>query len=429
MLLYVTIIEAIYKAVEVILTCLCLTPKKSYLFTFLTIWIPTSAIQVYSAYNNFDSVPVSLLMFAIYITLTCLLFKDKGSIKGLVSFFLSLICAIVSVCYFALSRLRGISHYFIEDRLGTATCLIIMCVCEALFVLLWQKKARKITISGKDLAIFMILPVSQAIISVVYQIFEKSNFWSADNMGKYSVVVDTQMIFFITYMILFIISDFFMFYLLTRISAKTREEEELKFSEIKNKMDMDYYRTLEENSQQIHKIRHDIVNYVTVVGQLVNDGNNSQQTAQKLIEEMNLTLSNIPNDNYCLNKLVNIILCQTAKKCIESNIRYDFSANIPTQINIEEIDLCRAMTNIIDNAITAAQKCDGGWISIDLSIIDDYLYIKSSNSFTTQTDKNSDIHHGYGHKILKDIANKYNGVFVKNKENEKYSVLMTMKTE
>ncbi len=423
------ILELIYKAAEVVLTCSCLTLKKNRYFTFFCIWIPTSIIQIYSAYHNFDSVPLSLLMFAVFITLTCLLTKDKPYKKTIVTLFMSLICALISEIYFSLSKLRGITNYFVEDRIGTAACLVIMTTLEALFAILWNKKARTIIISGKDLAIFMLLPVSQAVISVLYQIIEKSNVWSEEKIGR--IAVDTRMTFFIAYMFFCFITDFLIFYLILRISNDTREEEQIKFETLKSEMNMDYYRTLEQNSEQIHKLRHDIANYISVVGLLVenNDDNKEEnkELAKRLVEEMNLSVSNIPNDNYCRNKIVNIILCQTAKKCTEAGIKYDFCANIPADIGIEEIDLCRALTNMIDNALNAAKKCRSGWISIQLNIIDGYLYLKIQNSFVERkVTMPVNPNHGYGKKILKDIAEKYNGVFASKKEDETYSALITL---
>ena len=84
------------------------------------------------------------------------------------------------------------------------------------------------------------------------------------------------------------------------------------------------------------------------------------------------------------------------------------------------MDLCRLLSNMLDNAITACQSCQSDNKIMELHITGDgayYIYsLKNSisqsviyNNPTLLSTKFDKAEHGYGIKIIREIAEKYNG--------------------
>ena len=83
------------------------------------------------------------------------------------------------------------------------------------------------------------------------------------------------------------------------------------------------------------------------------------------------------------------------------------------------------LTNIIDNSINAVENSS---ISkdIELNIVSNSndILIKSKNAFALNKSKKKDTeNHGYGQKIISDIAKKYNGTYTTKAENEYFSTV------
>ena len=96
--------------------------------------------------------------------------------------------------------------------------------------------------------------------------------------------------------------------------------------------------------------------------------------------------------------------------------------SIGRSLNMEDIDLCRMLTNILENAVEGCQKVseEQRIIRLNLHSKGNFLFIKCENSCNEDnlritngkyksSKKNSD-KHGYGLKIINGIAEKYNGI-------------------
>ncbi|HIR87690.1 MAG TPA: GHKL domain-containing protein, partial [Candidatus Fimimorpha faecalis] len=113
--------------------------------------------------------------------------------------------------------------------------------------------------------------------------------------------------------------------------------------------ELDYYKSLNTQITQMRKIRHDF--------------NNQLQTAYMLLENPNLKISNIPDQSnlrsvFCENKILDFILQSSYSHAKEVGISFNFNVVVPDSIRIEKIDLCSIFSNLLNNAIHAAQKTE-----------------------------------------------------------------------
>ncbi len=126
------------------------------------------------------------------------------------------------------------------------------------------------------------------------------------------------------------------------------------------------------------------------------------------------------------------IICDTGNIVIDSIINYKFrnkdnlgidvsvDAIIPEQISIDVADEVTIFGNLIDNAITAVQKCESDRkVTINLQFSKNRLFIVISNTYdgrveytngTIVSTKEEKGYHGHGINNVRTSLEKYNGV-------------------
>lgn len=199
----------------------------------------------------------------------------------------------------------------------------------------------------------------------------------------------------------------------------SKKNKEIMNGEI-NKMKAEYYSQYISNAdieyQMIRKIRHDSNNLHNVVIDLINDGKNEQ--AIEYLKKMSDSLYNkniyLKTSNDVVNSVIN------AKLSLASSLGIDVTCmSVNSFGNVDDIDLCRLLSNMLENAITAVKEINNKkTIHLSISEKDECLYFVMKNSIdhsvilsnpklkTTKEDKES---HGFGTKIITDIAEKYGG--------------------
>lgn len=100
--------------------------------------------------------------------------------------------------------------------------------------------------------------------------------------------------------------------------------------------------------------------------------------AHKLFELLSQDVDNIQLAYYSENSFINAVLSNKVKLCKEKGISAEVNALVPTDLTIDEMDLCRALVNLIDNAIEASERDSSGTEKkVDINIFDKegYLFI------------------------------------------------------
>lgn len=186
-----------------------------------------------------------------------------------------------------------------------------------------------------------------------------------------------------------------------------------------------YWKNAANEYNAIRKVRHDYKDNVSVIYTLLKE--NKPEQAMKHIEKMIGTLSEteifITTNNSIVNAVINAKLSTAKSFGIDSTC-----LSVKDFNGIDDLDLCRLLSNMLENAITACRDVSEGKRRIYLKIADDgYNYtfnlkntIKESvvsNNHNLKTTKLQKEQHGFGTKIIKDISLKYNGRYDFYEEN------------
>ncbi len=170
------------------------------------------------------------------------------------------------------------------------------------------------------------------------------------------------------------------------------------------------------NREELMKIRHDLRNQLSYTQALLNDGKYEEANnyIQSLINQKEEYLYSFSCSNLMVSGIVNLELT----KAKIDNKKIKFKVVVPPHLPFEDSDLLSLITNIVDNSLeNFIPKNEDDFINVTIVTQQDYLRITSFNSValnsikgrpSLRTTKNGKAH-GYGTKIIKNIAKKYEG--------------------
>lgn len=207
------------------------------------------------------------------------------------------------------------------------------------------------------------------------------------------------------------------------------------------------YKTIEEKmafqshaSEHLQKIRHDLKNHLINAKVLLD--NNNAEMAGDLIDDIIGQTNSITLDisNTSSNSLIDAIILYKASECKRKNIRFTYTMEKLPELQLDPVDISSMLSNILDNAIEAASKCTEPSVEISISMQDGYLTIYSCNSHSSEIIENKSTgelistklnsnEHGFGTRIIADVAKKYEGDFVKNITDNLFETTVILKNK
>lgn len=287
--------------------------------------------------------------------------------------------------------------------------LIFDSICAFMLVtviVVWRKFINKMNIS--IMSLFIIFPVGQAVAVSGYYNHIWENINGVEKMNPFLIVS----------VVVFVISDVFMF--IAMKSASKMADMKIKLNNMEHEMELQYryYESISNQFEEIREYRHDIRNLLAAVEMVISDKSSYEAGAEMLdtLRERADTM-NVPI--ICKNPIVNAVIWRKSKEAQEKTI--DFVINISTkeELNIEKTDICSVVANLLDNAIREAEnhkdsfveisaKTDLGMVLVEVKNTTDKIIDYTESLETTKNGKG----HGHGMEIVDKIARKYNGSFV-----------------
>ena len=265
-----------------------------------------------------------------------------------------------------------------------------------------------------NLVIILFFNISEKKIGDLYSVLVKNNL-------EYISLVDTIMFSF--YMknifpyLLFIINVILISIFINSIKS---EKEKVKTQFLNEKLDMQYkyYLMAKESQEKMKKVYHDMNNHMENIKRL----KDNSEDVNKYINNIEDEVKNVKNIYNTGNLLLDIILYEKSKVCMEGNIDFKVGIDFSKCEFIEMIDITSIFSNLIDNAIEACNNINdkdiSRYITIKSTFIKGYYVIRCENSkmnkvilknnkiFTTKKDK---FFHGLGLENIKSSVKKYDG--------------------
>lgn len=327
--------------------------------------------------------------------------------------FPNLIMAIISVItanlfsvLFDTTPEKILTNYGFERCLSvTATQILIICA-----VILSLKIIKKSDSNNFDLAaaewilISLVLSISIAICAFL----NLASFEITSKRSRTYVVIAFTGIILVNAVVYYLVVD------LGKKNAAVRENEILKLQREYNRQ---YIANANTEYDLIKKLRHDFKDSYSVIYVLLSEGKVEKAIShiQNNIDILSHMEIFVRTDNDIVNAVVNAQLSTARSFGIDATCLsvMDFDG-------IDDLDLCRLLSNMLENAVTACVNCKKDKRQIYLKIsYEDCNYIFSlkntvgtsviANNKELRSTKNAGEEHGYGTKIIRDITEKYNG--------------------
>lgn len=209
-----------------------------------------------------------------------------------------------------------------------------------------------------------------------------------------------------------ILSNVIVLVIVFRQTEKNSLEERLTESKKISALGQKSLQEVEKRRGELEKISQQNVESLNEIQRFLNRGETAEAT--RVLEELSQKIQNTKEYPFCEIPIINVILSEKQKECERLKIRFDADLRFPQEQQIKQMDLCSVFANLLDNAIRACKKESefrkDPYIVLEAGVFGEYLIIKCENSLMEAPGKIPE-GHGLGHKILRDIAKRYQGNF------------------
>lgn len=185
------------------------------------------------------------------------------------------------------------------------------------------------------------------------------------------------------------------------------------------KIQLRYYRQVEDVNKKNAAFHHDMCHYLKVIGSLAEDNRNEQILS--LLDELQIEFFEVNKQNFCSNPVLNAILNEEIREAGRQRVDCRVYAEPGFSIgSIRETDLISALGNLYKNALEAASKSENGFIKTTMFMENEgrFLVIIVENSYKGAilrdgekflTTKENKFIHGIGIERVREIAKRYGG--------------------
>lgn len=380
--------------------------------------ISTIAVTTISSYFCSALPIVPKIVISVVLILLCAfgLYQDKPVVKisyTLMSMYILSITDIILGNIISLILSQDIQMIFFSNLTYRFIFSLIVKVADALVFYVFYKMLNRIdkNIKSKFGALFAIVMfVFLSITTVFLQIYPdtEQNFAST---VMYTALTS-----------LFFTMSIIIIYFYTEISKSYQRDSKLFLLENNFSALQEQIAVQQQNSEKTKKIRHDMKNHLTNIRSLIDGGETTAAVSllDKIAENVNNATAELIDTG---NSFVDAILLSKTAVCREKNIDFSCSVQPLENIKIDAVDLSSLLSNLLDNAMEAAAQTTEPFVRLTITKYNAYYTICVENSYkgkeflkesmgTLISTKSDKALHGYGTQIISDIAQKYDGNYI-----------------
>ena len=227
--------------------------------------------------------------------------------------------------------------------------------------------------------------------------------------------------------------NFVLMFSLDKLIEKIEMEEKLVALYTQRQVEYDYCQLANKNMEDIEKLKQYYFSQYQAIRDMLEE-NPDNPEIRTLIHFSQEQVSQNPFPRFCDEEVVNAVLTLKKQMAEAEQIRMNISVLIPKNVSVSALDLCSLFCNLLDNAIEACRRNTtiSGYITVKADIVrGGYLVIKTENpceqlpvrdNHFFRTSKENASEHGYGLKLIEQIAEKYHGQVSVKQEQTRFIV-------
>lgn len=178
-----------------------------------------------------------------------------------------------------------------------------------------------------------------------------------------------------------------------------------------------HYKYLEQREKDTKKFRHDIKSHMQVLSALAR--NKKYFEFDEYMAEINIRIDNFGSHITVNNGIVDAIINRYYSEALNKGIDISITGMFPNTCRISPYDLCTIFSNLLSNAIEAAEKSVEKKISMECRYTEDNIVVITKNTFEDKgqfrhskivTTKENIEYHGFGIENIKEAVEHNNGM-------------------
>lgn len=179
-----------------------------------------------------------------------------------------------------------------------------------------------------------------------------------------------------------------------------------------HKLEAEHYRNIENQRKELLTLEQQFHEKLAVIYE--NILSDEYVLAEELTAELIKQVTATKEFPFCSNSVINAVLTNKQHLCEQQSVSFRADISVQDCTPINKIHLCSIFSNLLDNAIHACEELpleSPRSVTISAKQHGDYLHVKVLNTSLPPMESTPAPGHGYGHKILTDIASLYHGEF------------------
>jgi len=408
----IRISKVLFTALIILVSCIAIVPP-----TFFQIYFPIKAAVLF------------ILVFVVF-----KLSSESDFVKPFIFLCLDMLVNItlemllmMTVTLIGINDFQDVNDVYTFNRMISSLMFTVICIpFKYLIALLWNSIVNKSTSSRLNLSLIL-FPAAQTFAMVGMVADHAGN---ADAKQHPMVQANSTLVLTISFLT-FLVADIVYLYFMADLEKKAVLEREVSSLKYARQLEEQHFKQIEEKRYEVAKIRHDINNQLASIKSMVHSRHIEQ--AEELIGELENTVSRTQEYRYCSIPVVNAVISEKNKEAEKYGIRLVTKIDIPDSCGITQHHLCSAFANMIDNAIRAERgftEKDSDRKIINVDAVSDsvsvYITVRNYVSGVEISREDDSSLHGYGQKILGDIAEIYSGTFDTTEKNGEYTCTLVM---
>ena len=408
----IRISKVLFTALIILVSCIAIVPP-----TFFQIYFPIKAAVLF------------ILVFVVF-----KLSSESDFVKPFIFLCLDMLVNItlemllmMTVTLIGINDFQDVNDVYTFNRMISSLMFTVICIpFKYLIALLWNSIVNKSTSSRLNLSLIL-FPAAQTFAMVGMVADHAGN---ADAKQHPMVQANSTLVLTISFLT-FLVADIVYLYFMADLEKKAVLEREVSSLKYARQLEEQHFKQIEEKRYEVAKIRHDINNQLASIKSMVHSRHIEQ--AEELIGELENTVSRTQEYRYCSIPVVNAVISEKNKEAEKYGIRLVTKIDIPDSSGITQHHLCSAFANMIDNAIRAERgftEKDSDRKIINVDAVSDsvsvYITVRNYVSGVEISREDDSSLHGYGQKILGDIAEIYSGTFDTTEKNGEYTCTLVM---
>ena len=408
----IRISKVLFTALIILVSCIAIVPP-----TFFQIYFPIKAAVLF------------ILVFVVF-----KLSSESDFVKPFIFLCLDMLVNItlemllmMTVTLIGINDFQDVNDVYTFNRMISSLMFTVICIpFKYLIALLWNRIVNKSTSSRLNLSLIL-FPAAQTFAMVGMVADHAGN---ADAKQHPMVQANSTLVLTISFLT-FLVADIVYLYFMADLEKKAALEREVSSLKYARQLEEQHFKQIEEKRYEVAKIRHDINNQLASIKNMVHSRHIEQ--AEELIGELENTVRNTQEYRYCSIPVVNAVISEKNKEAEKYGIQLVTKIDIPDSAGITQHHLCSAFANMIDNAIRAERgftEKDSDRKIINVDAVSDsvsvYITVRNYVSGVEISREDDSSLHGYGQKILGDIAEIYSGTFNTTEKNGEYTCTLVM---